>query len=356
MGLIVPGVTLTAVFLLLAWSIFNSVLATTNDQTDSLRVTNELQLDRLKTLVSISSDRGCKSDYVVTADNLSKGVSFGDFSEIDVIVRYLNTTADDIVNRLAFSTDWTASISGDTTNPNVWDPGEKMAIFFTLTPDRQPRTLPIIGVTVPGGVSDTAYLAEFCHLFWYNDPTPPVADTASHAVLTADTTEPIATTLFNYDTDRDACAGLVLGKTSAGLAETDTAKFQRWTTASLTTNLLISGDVTVDFWAAMKDFADGKAGEVTIFLRDLDESGSYTEISSGTVSDSNWQGGPSAASCGSAPPLPFVEKTITMAGLSYNVAVGHQLEARVIVVDLGSEDDMWFAYDTVEFPSRVNLP
>ena len=83
---------------------------------------------------------------------------------------------------------------------------------------------------------------------------------------------------------------------------------------------------------------------MTIFLRDRDGSGGYTEIGSGTLSENDWQGGISD----------FVKKTITVAGLAYTVPKGNQLEAELITGPAGG--DIWFAYDTVSHPSVVKLP
>jgi hypothetical protein len=90
----------------------------------------------------------------------------------------------------------------------------------------------------------------------------------------------------------------------------------------------------------MKDFERDNGGAVTVYLRDFDGSG-YTELGSGTLSDTPWQGGSS-----------WVQKTFRFPVETYTIAPGHSLELKVIV-EGSSADDMWFAYDTNDHKSRV---
>ena len=71
----------------------------------------------------------------------------------------------------------------------------------------------------------------------------------------------------------------------------------------------------------------------------------YTEIGNGTVFKADWQGGSST----------FVQATITIPGLNYTVSAGNSLEVKLIVTD-NSEKDMWFAYDTVSYAAKVDVP
>ena len=182
-------------------------------------------------------------------------------------------------------------------------------------------------------------------LFLHNDPTPPTADTAAHAVLLMDEAAPTGTSLFNYDTDRDSQPGLLIRRSNKGVGETDPARFQSWRTAILTSDLLITGDVIIDVWAAFKDFEQAaEQGHITIFLRDRDATGDYTEIARGERFESDWPGGSST----------FVKKSIIIPAVNYTVSTGHQLEAK-LVVQKTSKHDMWFAYDTVTHPSVIRI-
>ena len=131
----------------------------------------------------------------------------------------------------------------------------------------------------------------------------------------------------------------------SGPGEEDEVKHQAWRSSSQAEALVIAGDVTIDFWAAIKDFQPDKRGRVTIYLRDQDDTAGYTEIGDATVNDRDWQGGSGT----------FVKKTLVISGINYTVPVDHALEAKLIVHEQ-SEDDVVFAYDTTTHPSVVKLP
>ena len=180
--------------------------------------------------------------------------------------------------------------------------------------------------------------------YLHNSPTPPTGNTSSQAVLPLDTNSPTAATLYNYDQDRDAFAGLLVMKGASGAGETDPTKYQAWRSSSLSGGQGLTGTVTVELWTGIKDFGQNKAGEVTVFLRDFNGS-TYTEIGSGTLYQANWQAGSST----------WVKKTISVSGLSYTIPAGNRLEVRVIVGN-SAGDDMWFAYDTTTYASVVRVP
>ena len=123
-----------------------------------------------------------------------------------------------------------------------------------------------------------------------------------------DWTPPTATTLYNYDTDRDGDAGLYLPKGGSGPTESDTTKMQVWRNAALADGGCLVGTATVTVWAATKDYGQGKVGEVFVYLRDYNGS-TYTEIGNGSVSRADWQGGSNT----------FVQGTITIPGLNYTI-------------------------------------
>ncbi len=145
------------------------------------------------------------------------------------------------------------------------------------------------------------------------------------------TTAPTASTLYNYDTNRDASPGLVIQK--GGL--------QVWRGPVLASDVTLKGNVTVNLWSAMKEFQQGKKGQVTVYLRDFDGS-SYTEIANVLVNDPDWQRGSST----------WVLKSFVIGVGSYTLPAGHRLELKVIV-ESSSVDDLWFAYDTAAYPSWI---
>ena len=81
-----------------------------------------------------------------------------------------------------------------------------------------------------------------------------------------------------------------------------------------------------------------------VYLLDADSNGENgTVIASGQKDVSNWSGGSST----------WVEKTIDFGSVSYTVNSGRTLVVKIIVNANGSENDMFFAYDTTSYPSRL---
>jgi hypothetical protein len=109
-------------------------------------------------------------------------------------------------------------------------------------------------------------------------------------------------------------------------------------------SVLLQGNVTVKLWSGMADFDETEGGVVTVYLRDFDGSG-YVELGSDTFVDPTWQGGSPS----------WVLKTFTFSVGPHTLEPGHSLELKVIV-EGSSDDDMWFAYDTASYKSRVNVP
>ena len=149
---------------------------------------------------------------------------------------------------------------------------------------------------------------------------------------------PSAPVLFNYDTDFDGAPGRLIQKGGSGADETDIARHQVWRTPALTADFTVQGTVQAELWAAIKDFTTGKQGLATVYVRDY-SGGSATTIAQGSFT----LPGVVAA---------WVPTTVTMNVGSYTIVTGHSLELKVIV-STSSEDDMWFAYDTSAYPSRV---
>lgn len=196
--------------------------------------------------------------------------------------------------------------------------------------------------SIAANAFDTDTFGVTLHL--HNYPTPPTGATASQTVLPLDTTAPTASALYNYDTNRDSFAGLLIAKGGSGPSESDTTKHQAWRTQALTWSRTIDGTVDVYLSSGIKDFGQGKTGSVTIYLRDFDGA-SYTEICNGVLTQAGWQGGSST----------WVLKTFSFNCSSYTIPASHMLELKLIV-NSSSEDDMWFAYDTTGHDSRVGLP
>lgn len=300
--------------------------------------------------VTCTSTGGSDVDVLVRNDGTT---SVSDFSRIDVVAQY-SSGAQNHVIWLPYtapplqSNSWTIlSIADDRIDPGILNTGETALIRMRLDPAVAPSTTNWVQVTTELGVSASFLFpsATWCGaVYLHNNPTPPTGDTTSQTALPFDKLAPTATTLYNYDTDRDSSAGLLIVKGGTGATESDTTKYQDWRTTALSADLTIDGTVTVTLLSGMKDFSLSQAGSVTVFLRDFDGS-SYTEIASGTLTDADWQGGSST----------WVEKTISIADVDYTIPSGNFLEVKLIVTS-SSAADMWFAYDTVSYGSRIALP
>jgi hypothetical protein len=158
-----------------------------------------------------------------------------------------------------------------------------------------------------------------------------------------DSIVPTATVLYNYDTDRDAFPALVIARGGGGADEDDSTKYQAWRTPVFDSSLVVDGDVLVSLWTGTKEFDATKRGAVTVYLRDFDGS-TYVTLGGSTHTDATWQDG--------SPSWVLEEFHISVGPRT--VALGHSLELKVIV-EASSDDDMWFAYDTVNYKSQVDV-
>ena len=100
--------------------------------------------------------------------------------------------------------------------------------------------------------------------------------------LPTDQVMPTATTLYNYDTERDSFAGLLIQKDVEPCTQTDPAKYQDWRTDPLASDYHINGTVEFNIWLALKDFQTGKSGYFNVCIRDKN-GGIYTTIIDTTV-------------------------------------------------------------------------
>jgi hypothetical protein len=155
------------------------------------------------------------------------------------------------------------------------------------------------------------------------------------------TTAPTATTLPNYDSSRDSDPGLLLQISSLGLSETDPLKYQVWSTGD---SVNLDGPTDLVFWSAMRNFDTTNAGEVLAALLDCNSSlTNCTTIATGSLTAGPWSGSGT-----------WVERTIDFGSVTYTISGGRNLAVK-LVVGANADDAMWFAYDTVSYPSRLNI-
>ena len=180
--------------------------------------------------------------------------------------------------------------------------------------------------------------------YLHNDPTPPASDTTSHTVLPFDVTAPTASSLYNYDTDRNNDAGILLERTSNGLSETDPAAYQIW---SLPGQLDLDGNAELTIWSAIESFRTDKRGVVLVGLLDCASDGSdCNTITTGTLDLDPWN----SAATGS-----WLLKTIDLGNVTHTIAADRTLRIKIVVENASSSDNMWFAYDTTAYESHLHI-
>ena len=130
-------------------------------------------------------------------------------------------------------------------------------------------------------------------------------------------------------------------KGGSGAGESNANRYQTWVTAPFGSPVTMSaGNATVFIWTAIRDFDTDKGGSVAVYLR---EAGAGT-ICQGSLTDPDWH---SSANWRNA--------QISLVCPAYTIPAGGRLELKVIITSQ-SDDDMWLAYDTVPYQSRVSLP
>ncbi len=360
-GLLILATFFTSALIMFRVTLFGDILI--NNSTEQVRALEE---ERLLTRVSIKSTSifiifGCETQIKSTLENVGD-VAIDDLDHTDIIAWYVAESGDYVITNMVHTggnlakNEWTfSSISGDTINPGLWDPGETANLTSRLEQQPKAGELGYVTVVTPNGVSDSAYVdftsavAGEC-FYLHNNPSPPTGPTNRQANLPWGDKLPSADTLYNYDADHNSDPALTLLKTNLGLGETSSQKFQAWRSEVLTTGLVISGDMLVDLWAAVKNYTTGDTGIITLYLRDYDPAtNTYAAgkdpIAKGTLFSADWQSGVTGD---------FVERAVLVPGISYTVPKDHRLEA-FMVVENASSQEMWVAYDTVKYASLVNI-
>lgn len=182
------------------------------------------------------------------------------------------------------------------------------------------------------------------NLYLHNDPSPPDDDTDSHDTLPMDDDEPTEDDLYNYDENRDNKDGLRIRRGGDDFDEDSSSRHQRWRSDTFDRETRINGEPRLIFWSAMKNFDDNEQGRVRAYLAATNGS-DEAWIIQGTENHSNWQDGSST----------WVRYTLEFDDEPDDIPAGYRLEL-VIVVRNASDDDMWFAYDTEDYETRLDFP
>ena len=176
MSVAISGGFIIITLLLVALLTFGTFLGTSTTQGESLREAAKVRAEQATGSISIKSlsTSDLPSATLVTGVVENPGaVSYGDFSDLDLMVSYTSTGGkvakrlDHVCLQLCGSTgdpgdnQWSiTNISPDSYNPKMWDPDETVDISLSLVPKVQTGTSATLVLGVSGGVTDSAYFTN----------------------------------------------------------------------------------------------------------------------------------------------------------------------------------------------------
>ena len=147
--------------------------------------------------------------------------------------------------------------------------------------------------------------------------------------------------LPNFDIDRDTAPGLVVER-GDGLDESSAKAMQRWITDASNTRL--QSPLSLDLWVAAQDFAQDKAGRFVVGLYDCNGGGG----GGGCVLLASNSAQFDQASFGND----FGLVTVDLGVIDHSFGSNRSLMVKVAPTS-DSDADLWLAYDTTTFPSRL---
>lgn len=152
---------------------------------------------------------------------------------------------------------------------------------------------------------------------------------------------PLGGEMPNYDLGRDVEPGLLLQRSSLGLAEEDAARFQHWQ-IDLGGQRLV-GYPSMVVWSAADRFEADQHGVFILYLLDCDGAGRSCErLGSKVATMDSGRGGA------------WIETIVDFPELDHTFEPGRNLAVR-IVVPSASETDMMFAYGYAAHRSRLTI-
>ena len=159
----IPGIIVTATFLLLSALTFLFLTEVWSDQSGLIQASTAQQVEYTNTSISIQPDNiamdlGCNT-LTAPVDNTGQTL-VASFSEMDLLADYTDTSSAEVVNHLEYTTDWTlASLSPDTRDPNQWNPAETATFEVPISPPIQFDSSGTLVVVTPAGVTDSSYFS-----------------------------------------------------------------------------------------------------------------------------------------------------------------------------------------------------
>ena len=161
MGNSIAASIVLAVFLLATSVVFLFLISSYTDRSLDASALSARQVSRVKSVIQFNStaqsNGGVCDDYTAQVENTGE-ILVEDFQEVDLIVEYTDTDSTAVADRLTHTTDWSiSSITPDTRDPLVWNPGETATVSFTLSPTAKDATSGLVIMVTPLGISDSIY-------------------------------------------------------------------------------------------------------------------------------------------------------------------------------------------------------
>ena len=157
---------LIALFLMVSVFTFLDLINTWADHAAAGESVNLRLSDTIKNRIDVgSTSETGQSCLVYTAQVQNNGeVTISDFTQVDLLVDYTNTSDSRVVSRLVYLTDWTVSIAPDRRDQNFWNPDEVATFSFTLPSQLKSNEWGTPLLSTPLGVVDSGYFACICRI------------------------------------------------------------------------------------------------------------------------------------------------------------------------------------------------
>ena len=171
MGTILGGFIVISSFLVASALMFNSFLVGSLTQSQSMKDMTQTNSRREGSGLNITGAAvytAGGSDVWVHVDHTGSQ-TVADFSEMDVIIQYTDTSDKLILNHLGYNAgglddnEWTVGVTGvqpDSFNPRMWDSDEELTVDLRVSPAIKAGTTAWVVVATPWGVNDQSSITN----------------------------------------------------------------------------------------------------------------------------------------------------------------------------------------------------
>jgi len=171
LGTILGGFIVISSFLVASALMFNSFLVGSLAQSQSMKDMTQTNSRREGSGLNITGAAvytAGGSDVWVHVDHTGSQ-SVADFSEMDVIIQYTDTSDNLILNHLGYNAgglddnEWTVGVTGvqpDSFNPRMWDSDEELTVDLRVSPAIKAGTTAWVVVATPWGVNDQSSITN----------------------------------------------------------------------------------------------------------------------------------------------------------------------------------------------------